>query len=138
MTTRTMIITQEQQQEQHEKQEQAGILHTNHNCQQLVPAHQPIYLFIDNAGGHGTDESKDEYVRKLKDEYNVIIVFQVPNSCKTNLLDLGAWMTIQSIVEKIHFRKVKKPDVLANSVMEAWEKFNDGKKIGNILTFDLA
>ena len=26
----------------------------------------PIYLFMDNAGGHGTKEAKDEFVRSLQ------------------------------------------------------------------------
>ena len=42
-----------------------------------VPDEDPIYLVMDNAGGHGTDNAKEVYTRKLL-EFNVQIIWQVP------------------------------------------------------------
>jgi len=49
----------------------------------------PIFLYLDNAGGHGTKEVVDAYVKALKDDYNVECVHQRPRSPATNMLDLG-------------------------------------------------
>ena len=65
-----------------------------------VPVWEPVHLFLDNAGGHGTNEGKEQYERKiLYEDYFVILEWQVPNSPETNMMDLGAWMAIQSVVE---------------------------------------
>ena len=61
-----------------------------------------IYLVVDNAGGHGTMDMKKEYVRILMDEFCIQVIWQIANSPDTNMLDLGAWMSIQSQVESIH------------------------------------
>ena len=66
----------------------------------------PIYLIIANAGGHGTNDAKERYVKILKDYYNIVIKWQVPNSPELNILDLGVWMSVQSKVEEIHKTKV--------------------------------
>ena len=80
----------------------------------------PVYLFVDNAGGHGKIEVKKQYEKILMDEYNVLIEWQVPNSPETNMLDLGVWVSLQSIVENIHKGKVMQSDVLSQSVEEAF------------------
>ena len=59
-----------------------------------------IYLVMDNAGGHGTDNAIIEYTRLLKDTYNITIIHQIPRSPYTNALDLGIWAALQSNVEK--------------------------------------
>ena len=60
----------------------------------FVPPANVVYLFMDNADRHGKKHVKDDYVSILKDEYNVEVVWQVPHSPETNLLDLGVWMSI--------------------------------------------
>ena len=87
----------------------------------------PIFLYLDNAGGHGTQEAVDRYVTHLKKEHNVICVHQRPRSPATNMLDLGAWMAIQNVVEKLSFRLRKEKDVLARTVEDAWEQFEEVK-----------
>ena len=64
-----------------------------------VTLDKPITLFMDNAGGHGTVAAKEQYVKILQDKYNVIVSWQSLNSPETNILNLGVWMTIQSVVE---------------------------------------
>ena len=86
----------------------------------FLPSNHPIYLFMDNAGGHGTIKVKEEYVAKLKEKYSVFIEWQVPHSPETNMLDLGVWMSIQSKVEAEHRLKVMHRDVLAASVETAF------------------
>ena len=39
---------------------------------------EKCYLVMDNAGGHGTREAIEEYVRLLKEKWNVETIFQVP------------------------------------------------------------
>ena len=82
---------------------------------------------MDNAGGHGKDKVKKEYVQILKDKYNVIVLWQCPNSPETNMLDLGAWMTIQSIVEYLHRGHIRTHDALTASVMNAFDELDCGK-----------
>ena len=84
---------------------------------------QPIYLIIDNAGGHGTTVVVEEYRRMLKDDFNIILKHQVPNSPETNLLDLGVWRALQSKVESISFQNRFDTEVLADTVEEAWRAF---------------
>ena len=80
----------------------------------------PVYLFIDNAGGHGKTDVKLQYQKILQDDFNILIEWQVPNSPETNMLDLGVWVALQSLVEKIHKGKVTQSDILAQSVEEAF------------------
>ena len=89
----------------------------------------PIYLVMDNAGGHGTVKAIGKYVRILKDKYNVIVKHQIPHSPETNLLDLGTWMSLQSRVENIQHSKVMRPDTLAESVLDAWKTFSENREI---------
>ena len=49
-----------------------------------------------------------------------MIEWQVPNSPETNMLDLGVWVSLQSIVENIHKGKVMQSDVLSQSVEEVF------------------
>ena len=53
-----------------------------------------IYLFMDNSGGHGTKAVKQQYTEILKEEFNLIVEWQPPNSPEMNLLDLGIWMAL--------------------------------------------
>ena len=62
----------------------------------FIPHDTPVHLFMDNAGGHGKIDIKERYVRHLKDKYNVEVVWQVPYSPETNILDLGVWVALQS------------------------------------------
>jgi hypothetical protein len=97
-----------------------------------VPKTDPIYLFIDNAGGHGTNEGKDKYEKILKDKFNIILEWQVPNSPETNMLDLGAWMTIQSVVEELHRQRLMNENALADTVMQAFADFDGKTKLAAI------
>ena len=91
-----------------------------------------IHLFIDNAGGHGTIEATDKYEKILHDDYYDISVWQVPNSPETNMLDLGAWMSIQLVVEKLHKQRLMNEMALADTVIEAFEEFDGYIKLAAI------
>ena len=88
----------------------------------FLPYFISVYLVIDNAGGHGTNEAKKEYEKMLRDKYNIILLFQVPNSPETNLLDLGVWRSVQSL--KLSFRDRYDADVLSATVFRAWNNFS--------------
>ena len=83
-----------------------------------------IYLVIDNAGGHGTATCVSNYKQMLKDEYNIELIHQVPNSPETNILDLGVWRALQSRVERLSYRNRQDKDVLAKTVKTAWQEFS--------------
>ena len=51
----------------------------------------------------------------LVSEFKVNVIDQIPNSPETNMLDLGAWMSIQAQVQKEHFRKVE--NIATNSLL---------------------
>ena len=55
------------------------------------------------------------------DDYNVIIRHQRPRSPATNMLDLGVWMALQNVVEKLHFRKRTEVEALCRTVEAAWK-----------------
>ena len=60
-----------------------------------------IYLVMDNEGGHETNEAILEYIEYMATRYNIVVHQQVPWPPKTNMLNLGAWMSMQSKVENI-------------------------------------
>jgi len=76
---------------------------------------------MDNAGGHGTQEAREEYTRRLLEEFNIVIIQQSARSPEVNALDLGIWMSVQSHVENRHRDRCRDPDSLAATVREAWE-----------------
>ena len=82
-------------------------------------------MYMDNAGGHGTDEIKREYVSILKRSHNIIVEWQIVNSPETNLLDLGCWVTImQLMAEKMHKFKCMESDALACSIRSTFIAFD--------------
>eukprot|EP00547_Thalassionema_nitzschioides_P004510 CAMPEP_0194204560 /NCGR_PEP_ID=MMETSP0156-20130528/4047_1 /TAXON_ID=33649 /ORGANISM="Thalassionema nitzschioides, Strain L26-B" /LENGTH=96 /DNA_ID=CAMNT_0038930605 /DNA_START=224 /DNA_END=511 /DNA_ORIENTATION=- len=50
-----------------------------------VPMTSQIYLVMDNAGGHGTDEAVEECKNELKDKHDIEILYQIPRSPCCNL-----------------------------------------------------
>jgi hypothetical protein len=96
-----------------------------------VPQDIPLYLCMDNAGGHGTKDCIDTYVQALKDEFNVIVIHQVPRSPETNILDLGVWCSLQSAVEKKHRGKQTKVETLARTIEATWDAF-DSQVFANV------
>ena len=86
---------------------------------------KPIVLFMDNAGGHGCINVKKSYEIILCEQYNILVFWQVANSPESNLLDLGAWMALQSVVEKKHRMLMLNKDVLANTVEAAFLCLDD-------------
>ena len=103
----------------------------------FVPRWNPIHLIIDNAGGHGMNKGKDKYEKILhekilRDTYNIILKWQVPNSPETNMLDLGAWMTIQSEIEELHLQRLMNEDALTDLVIQAFKEFDNCTKLATI------
>ena len=90
-----------------------------------------IHLFMDNAGSHGKIKVKEQFVEILKTQYNVEVEWQVPHSPETNMLDLGAWIVLQSKFEFHHKRRVMFKDVLAKSVEYCWYSREMSGKILN-------
>ena len=60
----------------------------------FVPNKKPIYLIMDNAGGHGTKDTIEKCVNVLRKIHNIIVLWQIPQSPKKNLLDLGIWKSL--------------------------------------------
>jgi hypothetical protein len=97
-----------------------------------VAPNEKIYLFMDNAGGHGTNTAIEQYTGILRDEYNVEVVWQVPRSPETNMLDLGIWMSIQAAVTRVHHMRRCHHDALATSVFDAWNGYLSPKAFTNV------
>ena len=74
---------------------------------------------MDNTGGYGANEAMLEYSEYLTENYNIVVHHKVTQSPKTNMIDLGAWMTVQSKVKCFHLRNVKQNHALARSVKKA-------------------
>ena len=92
------------------------------NSYHWIPISKKCYLVMDNAGGHGTNEAIATYTKTLEDEYNIEIIFQIPRSPYTNVLDLGVWMSLQAAVERQHYLKRCNANALVNSVMMTWKE----------------
>jgi hypothetical protein len=60
-----------------------------------IPRNEIVYLVMDNAGGHGMNDATTCYTQLLWDEFRVKLIWQVPRSPETNMLDLSIWMSIQ-------------------------------------------
>ena len=84
-----------------------------------IGVNEKLYLVMDNAGGHGTDDAKTIYTNALR-EFNIEIIWQIPRSPETNMLDLGVWMSIQAAVMRVHHMRRCHHDALAKSVEDAW------------------
>jgi len=97
-----------------------------------VPENEIIYLFMDNAGGHGTEASIQQYTAILRDQFNVQIVWQVPRSPETNMLDLGIWMSIQAAVTRVHHMRRCHHEALAKSVVDAWNGYLSPQAFKNV------
>ena len=89
---------------------------------------------MDNARGHGTNDAKTIYTEALK-EFNIQIIWQVPRSPETNMLDLGIWMSIQAKMEKMYQIKLCYHDALAKIVEIAWGSYLDLDTRGVFLRF---
>ena len=87
-----------------------------------VPQTEKCWLVMDNVGGHGTKEPNEEYVRHIKDKHNITILFKIPRSLYTNVLDLGAWCGLQAAVEKRHFMWRCEVNALVKSVFDTWSE----------------
>jgi hypothetical protein len=101
------------------------------NAFHWVPANEQIFLVLDNAGGHGTNDAINEYTQAMR-TFNVQLIWQVPRSPETNMLDLGVWMSIQSAVTKVQRMRRCHHEVLAKSVRDAWENKLSGRAFSNV------
>ena len=101
------------------------------NAYHWIPHAEKIYLVMDN-GGHGTDIAIEQYTTTLKNDYNVEVVWQVPRSPETNMLDLGVWMSIQTAVTRVHHMRRCQHDALAKSVEDAWNSYLTPKAFENV------
>jgi hypothetical protein len=93
---------------------------------------ETIYLIMDNAGGHGSNDAMAQYTGVLWNEYKVQLVWQIPRSPETNMLDLGIWMSIQAVVTRVHHRRGSHPDALARSVEDAWGNYLSPSAFQNV------
>ena len=87
---------------------------------------------MDNAGGHGTDVAIKEYRDNLEVKYNIEIIFQIPRSPYTNVLDLGIWMSLQAAVERQHYLKRCNVNSLVNTVNSTWDKGHLDRSISKV------
>ena len=99
-----------------------------------IPITHKCYLVMDNAGGHGTQDAINSYTQKLVDDYNIVIIHQIPRSPYTNVLDLGVWMCLQAAVERQHYLKRCNANALVNSVMTTWKEEHLDNSITKVFT----
>ena len=87
------------------------------------PSESPsIYTWTTRAGTAQRRQSRHT-LTACKEKYNVIVVFQPPRSPESNACDLGFWRSLQSHVEKLHYRRRSENDALARTVMDAWAEY---------------
>jgi len=91
---------------------------------QGLPLNHEVRLQIDGAGGHGGDAIKEMQVM-MKRDFNINLVVQPPNSPESNVLDLGIWRAIQARVDTLGMGHRRDPEVLANTVVDAWNRYDE-------------
>ena len=96
-----------------------------------IPIQQKCYLIMDNAGGYDTSETVEWYKNELLTKFNIDIIHQIPRSPFTNVLNLGIWMSLQSIVERRHFLKRCSVSVLERTVMTTWNSSDLNQQMAN-------
>ncbi len=96
-----------------------------------VPKEKEIYCQCDNAGGHGGKEVIESYTKMMKEKFNIVLLFQSPNSPDFNGLDRGAWMAVQAATAKLSRGKRRDFQMLHECVMTAWNDMSV-EKIQNI------
>ena len=100
--------------------------------EKYVPPNKLIYLQMDNAGGHGTNDAKQRYADLLLKDFNIKIVWQPPRSPELNLLDLGVWRTLQSRTEKVAYELRNTKDAIWTAANEAFSQ-TPPKKLTNVV-----
>ena len=85
---------------------------------------------MDNTRGYGTNTAIEEYKNNLRDNYNIEIIWQVPRSPYTNVLDLGIWILLQARVKREHYLKRCTVDALVHSVETIWRSSD----LNNVMT----
>jgi hypothetical protein len=107
-------------------------------CLGHVPMTIPIELNMDNAGGHGSDAVIAMYCYAMLVLFNIILIFQPPNSPETNALDVGFWMAIQAAVSKLCRKLRLHVAPLVQQVRKAWADFDcveGAAKLRNIIGY---
>jgi hypothetical protein len=66
------------------------------------------------------------------------VIFKQPasHSLELNLLDLGGWRSLDSLVERIDYdpnSKVPKKEILRRKVWDAWERWEGSEKIKKLI-----
>ena len=54
-----------------------------------IPTNERMFLNMDNAGGHGTESSRDQFEEEYLQKYNIKIKYQPARSPDINGNDLG-------------------------------------------------
>jgi hypothetical protein len=105
-------------------------LYVNH----FIGFHQmkPFIFCMDNAGGHGTNDAKRQYI-EIPKAFKVEVIWQAPKIPETNMLDLGVCMSIQSAVMKVDYGRRCHHDALAKSVEDAWNGYLSQEAFYNVL-----
>ena len=122
-----------------------------------VPHVHPVFLYLENANGHGIQEVVDHYMKVLADDCNVICVHQRPRPTVTNMLGLGVWTVFQTAVKKAHTDLTKEVGVhlwrgvllaavttraplpfLLSVLLDAKSRLNDGRKMQSFAIFSVA
>lgn len=79
---------------------------------------QKCYLVIANTGGHGTNDTITAYTSTLNVQFNIRVIFQLPYSLYTNVLDLALWIFLQTAIEIQYYLKRCNANAIINSIMK--------------------
>ena len=89
---------------------------------------------MDNVDRHVNTDIIKQYTLKLKKNYNVTIIHQVPRSPYCNTLNLGVWCSLQASVEKTHYMRRCNMAALVRTVYKIWETVEMLSVISNVFT----
>ena len=86
-----------------------------------------IYLIMDNAKIHGTNEAMLYFTDYMSDNHNIVVGTKYYKPPKTNSIDLGSWTTVQSKVKKYHRHNTKQQDARSRSINREWFNMEEHK-----------
>ena len=90
-----------------------------------VPKTETMYLVIDNAGGHGSDANWDLMTKEMREQHNIELTRQPPNSPDLNWCDRGGWKSMASHVAKLGREMRRDKEVLWRCMQRGYEEWSE-------------
>ena len=90
-----------------------------------VGATETIYLIIDNAGGHGSEENWTQMIKEMREKHRIALTRQPPNSPDLNWCDRGGWRSMSNLISKLARAMRRDKEVLWRCMEKGYEEWSE-------------